>query len=73
MERDLAGFAEDDLDEFTGKPYSKWTTRKAEPGETRAVFVDEFTCIGGGPRCKPNSFDLRRLLKGVLVSNSLSA
>ena len=43
---ELAVQREDDLDEFTGKPYSKWTTRKAEPGETRAVFVDEFTCIG---------------------------
>jgi ferredoxin len=37
---------EDDEDEFTGLPYSKWTTKKASPGETRAVFVDEFTCIG---------------------------
>lgn len=37
---------EDDEDSFTGNPYSKWTTRKAKPGETRAVFVDEFTCIG---------------------------
>ena len=37
---------EDDADEFTGKAYSKWTTRCAKPGETRAVFVDEFTCIG---------------------------
>ena len=43
---ELAVQREDDLDEFTGKAYSKWTTRKAEPGETRAVFVDEFTCIG---------------------------
>ena len=36
----------DEEDKFTGNPYSKWTTRKAKPGETRAVFVDEFTCIG---------------------------
>ena len=43
---ELAVQREDDLDEFTGKAYSKWTTRKAAPGETRAVFVDEFTCIG---------------------------
>ena len=35
---------EDDL--FTGNAYSKWTTKKAKPGETRAVFVDEFACIG---------------------------
>ena len=37
---------QDEEDSFTGTAYSKWTTRKAEPGETRAVFVDEFTCIG---------------------------
>jgi len=43
---ELALQREDDDDEFTGKAYSKWTTRHAKPGETRAVFVDEFTCIG---------------------------
>jgi len=38
---------EDDDDEFTGKAYSKWTTRmSSKENETRAVFVDEFTCIG---------------------------
>ena len=37
---------QDEEDAFTGNPYSKWTTRYAEPGETRAVFVDEFSCIG---------------------------
>lgn len=36
----------DEEDAFTGTAYSKWTTRHADPGETRAVFVDEFTCIG---------------------------
>ena len=36
----------DEEDAFTGTAYSKWTTRHAEQGETRAVFVDEFTCIG---------------------------
>lgn len=43
---ELAVQREDDEDEFTGAAYSKWTTKKAKPGETRAVFVDEFTCIG---------------------------
>jgi len=43
---DLAQQREDDEDGFSGVAYSKWTTRKAKPGETRAVFVDEFTCIG---------------------------
>lgn len=43
---DLAQQREDDEDGFTGVAYSKWTTRKAKPGEDRAVFVDEFTCIG---------------------------
>ena len=43
---ELAVQREDDDDLFTGQAYSKWTTRKAAPGETRAVFVDEFTCIG---------------------------
>ena len=36
----------DAADSFTGNAYSKWTTRRAKPGEDRAVFVDEFTCIG---------------------------
>jgi len=36
---------EDDEDGFTGLAYSKWS-KKAPPGETRAVFVDEFACIG---------------------------
>ena len=48
---ELAIQREDDEDEFTGTAYSKWTTKKAAPGETRAVFVDEFTCIGGGGTC----------------------
>ena len=44
---ELAVQREDDADEFTCKAYSKWTTRCAPtPNETRAVFVDEFTCIG---------------------------
>ena len=43
---ELAVQREDDQDEFTGVAYSKWTVKKAKPGETRAVFVDEFTCIG---------------------------
>ena len=37
-------------DDYTGKPLSKWLVGhrrgKAQPGETRAVFVDELSCIG---------------------------
>jgi ferredoxin len=37
-------------DDYTGKPLSKWLADhrrgKAMPGETRAVFVDELSCIG---------------------------
>ena len=37
-------------DDYTGKPLSKWLVGhkrgKAKPGETRAVFVDELSCIG---------------------------
>ncbi|BDA47700.1 probable chaperone protein DnaJ at N-terminal half [Coccomyxa sp. Obi] len=42
---------QDDLDDYTGKPLSKWLANhpmgKAEdPNESRAVFVDESACIG---------------------------
>jgi len=39
-----------EADDFTGEPLSKWLVGhplgKAPPAETRAVFVDEFACIG---------------------------
>ena len=35
---------EDARDGFTGQPRSKWCSR--DPEESRAVFVDENTCIG---------------------------
>ncbi|KAK9837418.1 hypothetical protein WJX81_001095 [Elliptochloris bilobata] len=41
----------DALDDYTGKPLSKWLVGHAlgkadDPAERRAVFVDEITCIG---------------------------
>jgi ferredoxin len=41
----------DEEDNFTGQPLSKWCAntrmgKNADPAETRAVFVDELTCIG---------------------------
>lgn len=44
---------QDTDEEYTGLPLSKWMptiaprmAKNEDPGETRAVFVDEFTCIG---------------------------
>lgn len=43
----------DSEDDYTGKPLSKWMptvkpsmAKNEDPSEQRAVFVDEFTCIG---------------------------
>ncbi|CAG9460155.1 unnamed protein product [Pedinophyceae sp. YPF-701] len=50
-DRVLDKWLEDDDMGFTGKPLSRWCgpghkMSKAEEGETRAVFVDENSCIG---------------------------
>lgn len=42
---------EDEVDGYTGKPLSKWMAntrmgKNKDPNESRAVFVDECTCIG---------------------------
>ena len=46
----LQAALDDANDDFTNKPLSKWLVGhklgKAAPGETRGVFVDEFSCIG---------------------------
>ncbi|GFH15287.1 uncharacterized protein HaLaN_11486, partial [Haematococcus lacustris] len=43
----------DEEDDYTGKPLSKWMpelrpamAKHKDPHESRAVFVDEFSCIG---------------------------